>query len=232
MNTDLANQHAGFQRLVDAIADPDMVNRSIKLSASQMTIYGNISKGKCANGAVVTLAQAFAESFQSLDFGFVWYPFLCVGMLTFDFNRSISIAMFQYEEWFTVAKRTNSIDMTDFGRKAKTVPAPVLKSIAQLVGCMGQLLRVCQMVYVQPLVNAVDALRNFLMTQECMEADLGPDPVPSLVIWVNNRLAAIRQAFEVDSPSRIRSVVASFDTSGTEYRRVLQECENKKWRVF
>ena len=158
---DLANQQAGFQRIVDAIADPDNVSRSIKLSASQATIYGNISKGKCANGAVARSAQMFAESFQSLDFGFVWYPFLCVGMLTFDFQRSISITMFQYEEWFTVAKRTNSIDMSDFGRKAKSVPAPTLKSIAQLVGCTDQLLRVCQLVHVKPLVEAIDALRSY-----------------------------------------------------------------------
>ena len=232
LGTDLANQHAGFQRIVEAIADPDNVSRSIKLSASQMAIYCNISKGKCANGAVAKSAQMFAESFQSLDFGFVWYPFLCVGMLTFDFQRTISITMFQYEEWFTVAKRTNSIDMADFGRKAKTVPAPVLNSIAQLVGCVGQLLRVCQMVYVNPLVEAVDALRSFLMTQECMEADMGPEPIPTLVIWVNNRLGAIRQAFELDSPSRLQMVVESFDTAGSEYRRAMQECENKKWRAF
>ena len=229
---DLTNQQAGFQRLVEAIADPDKVNRNIKLSASQMAIYNTITKGKCANGAVAQSAQLFAESFQSLDLGFVWYPFLCVGLLTFDFQRTVSITMFQYEEWFTVAKRTNTVDMSDFGRKAKTVTAPVLKSVAQLVGCIGQLLRVCQLVYVQPLVDAVDHLRTFVMTQECMELDMGPDPVPALVIWVNNRLAAIRQAFAMDSPFRLRLVVASMDTSGTEYRRVLQECESKKWRAF
>ena len=173
----LSNQHAGFQRLVDAIADPDKVSRSIKLGAAHATIYSNISTGKCANGAVVTSAQDFAESFQSMDFGFTWYPFMCVGMLTFDFNRSLSITMFQYEEWFTVAKRTNTIDMSDFGRKAKTVPAPVLTTISQLVGCVGQLLWICQVVYAAPLVKAVDTLRAFLMTQECMEADMGPEPV-------------------------------------------------------
>ena len=27
-------------------------------------------------------------------------------------------------------------------------------------------------------------------------------------------------------------VVASFNTGGTEYRRILQECERKKWRAF
>ena len=27
-------------------------------------------------------------------------------------------------------------------------------------------------------------------------------------------------------------VVASFDVGGTEYRRILQECERKKWRAF
>ena len=96
---------------MDAISDPDKVSRSIKLGAPHMTIFSNISKGKCANGAVVRSAQEFAESFQSLDFGFTWYPFMCVGMLTFDFSRSLSITMFQYEEWFTVAKRTNNIDM-------------------------------------------------------------------------------------------------------------------------
>ena len=40
------------------------------------------------------------------------------------------------------------------------------------------------------------------------------------------------QAFELDSPSRLRMVVESFDTTGSEYRRAMQECENKKWRAF
>ena len=45
-------------------------------------------------------------------------------------------------------------------------------------------------------------------------------------------MAAVRLAFEMDSPSRLRWVVASFDTGGTEYHRILQECESKKWRAF
>ena len=49
---------------------------------------------------------------------------------------------------------------------------------------------------------------------------------------MNNRLAAVRLVFELSSPSRLRQVVSSFETGGTEYRRVLQECERKKWRAF
>ena len=152
-------------------------------------------------------------------------------MYSFEFSRTISIASLSYDDWLSAGLRGNTIDMADFSRKAKKHTPPVLRSLAQVSACVGQLYRLALLVFKPRLASALDLLRQFLVEQEANEAELGPDPVAAIVVWVDNRLYALRNAFASNSPTLLKQVIASFDTVAKEYRRVLQVCEAQKWKA-
>ena len=228
----LANERAQFRRIVDAISDPDKDgSRGFKTTTTQAMVFQNVSNGKCASGIIYSSPQQWVESLQSLDFGLVWYPSFCCGLSSFEFSRTISIASFAFEDWLTAGLRGNTFDMADFSRKAKKSVPPILKSLAQVSACVGQLYRLSLLIFKPRLSKALDRLRQFLVEQEVTESDLGPDPVAAMVVWVDNRLYALRTAFAANSKRLLDQVVASFDTVAKEYRRVIQICEAQKWRA-
>ena len=53
----------------------------------------------------------------------------------------------------------------------------------------------------------------------------------AMVVWVDNRLYALRTAFAANSKRLVAQVVASFDTVAKEYRRVIQVCDAQRWRA-
>ena len=172
------------------------------------------------------IPQQWVESLQSLEFGLVWYPSFCCGMYSCEFSRTISIASFAFEDWLAAGLRDNSIDIADFSRKAKKHTPPVLKPLAQASACVGQFYRICWFSNHAWLLLWTN--RQFLVKQEATEADMGPDPVAAVVVWVDNRLYALRNAFAANSNRLLKQVLASFDTVAKEYRRVLQVCEAQK----
>ena len=228
----LSNERSQLRRLVDAMSDPDKdTGRGFKTTSMQTLVFENISNGKCASGVPFVSPQQWVESLQSLEFGLVWYPSFCCGMYSFEFSRTISIASLSYDDWLSAGLRGNTIDMADFSRKAKKHEPPVLRSLAQVSACVGQLYRLALRVFKPRLASALDLLRQFLVEQEANEAELGPDPVAAIVVWVDNRLYALRNAFASNSPTLLKQVIASFDTVAKEYRRVLQVCEAQKWKA-
>ncbi|KAE9126345.1 hypothetical protein PF007_g6011 [Phytophthora fragariae] len=191
-----------------------------------------IVHGAMTNGKYLSLdAQLFVETMQSQAniFDYLPHPGVARGFYGWDFGfRGLTIRHFAPMDVEVEREYLRRYDMTDFSSKNKLPEPQRASDLADVLAALEVLSVLVSEMYVNAVVELVDAARRFLLLLRKTKSMQGPEAVPELVAWIDDRFESFRSCLAREYIVAAEEVKSHFQFNHESYARVVQRVTNLK----